>query len=192
MNFRCSKLTKSQFFSLSQSNEPYFCYSCLIQVISFSLVNKKELNDLNFCNNNINKLKCPCTVFNNICKLSKNCIQCNLCNGWTHFKCSALTTNQFENHVLNENETFFCNLCYNAMFPFNKINNTELMLLNYNLAFENNISDTYSEPHSVYAQYISADRLVTKEVNNDLSFFTYKHKKFTQKHLSTRRINIVL
>ena len=44
--------------------------------------------------------------------------------------------------VLNENETFFCKLCYNAMFPFNKINNTELMLLNYALAFENNISES--------------------------------------------------
>ena len=60
LNFRCSKLTKSQFFLLSQSNEPYFCYSCLIQIIPFSFVNKKELNDLYFCNNNKNKLKYPC------------------------------------------------------------------------------------------------------------------------------------
>ena len=33
----------------------------------------------------------------------------------------------------------------------NKINNTELMLFNCDLAFENNISDAYSEPHSAYA-----------------------------------------
>ena len=171
LHFRCSNLSKSQFFLLSQSNEPYFCYSCLMQVIPFSLVNKKEFNDLYVCNKNDNKkLKYPCQVCNNACKISQNCIQCNLCNVWTHFKCSALTSNQFENHVLNENDTFFCKLCYNAMFPFNKINNTELMLLNYNLAFKNIITDTCTEPHSAYTQYTSADKLDTKEVDNDFSF----------------------
>ena len=53
------------------------------------------------------------------------------------------------------------------MFPFNEINNTELMLLNYDLAFKNNISDTYTEPHSAYVQYTSSDRINTKEVNID-------------------------
>ena len=53
------------------------------------------------------------------------------------FKRSFLTLNQFENHVLNKNETFFGILSCNAMFPFNKVNNTELMLLNFDLAFEN-------------------------------------------------------
>ena len=56
------------------------------------------------------------------------------------------------------------------MFPLNKIKNTELMLLNFDLAFENNISDTFSEPHSACVEYTSADRLNTKEVKNDLSF----------------------
>ena len=122
------------------------------------------MNDLYFCyvNNNSNKLKYPCRVWNNACKLSQSCIQCNLSNAWTHFKCSALTLNHFKNHVLNENETLFCKLCYNVIFLFNTINNTELMLLNYNISFKNNILDTYSEPHSAYTQYTSADRLNTK------------------------------
>ena len=70
LHFRCSNLSKSQFFLLSQYNEPYFCYSYLIQVILFSLVNKKEFNDLYVCNNNNKKLKYPCQVCNNACKIS--------------------------------------------------------------------------------------------------------------------------
>ena len=46
------------------------------------------------------------------------------------------------------------------MFPFNKINNTELMLLNCNLAFKNII--TCTEPHSACGQYTSADKLDNK------------------------------
>ena len=121
LHFRCSNLSKSQFILLSQSNEPYFCYSCLMQVIPSSLVNKKEFNDLYVYNNNNNKkLKYPCQVCNNACKISQNCIQCNLCNVWTHFKCSALTSNQFENHVLNENDTFFVNFVIMPCFPLTK------------------------------------------------------------------------
>ena len=33
------------------------------------------------------------------------------------------------------------------MFPSSKINDTELMLLNKDTTFENNVSDTYTEPH---------------------------------------------
>ena len=42
------------------------------------------------------------------------------------------------------------------------------MLLNYDPAFKNVVSDTCTEPHSAYAKYTSVDKLNTKEVNNDL------------------------
>ena len=38
LHFKCSKLSKSQFYLLSQSNEPYFCYSCIEQEMPFSLM----------------------------------------------------------------------------------------------------------------------------------------------------------
>ena len=136
----------------------------------FSLISNTEFKRLYFCKTNAKNLKYPCRICGNACKCSQNCIQCNLCNEWTHFKCSALTLNQFESHVLNEDETFLCNICYDNIFPFNKINNTELLLLNYNLTYKDVISDTDTEPYSAYSQYTSADSLNTKNINNGLSF----------------------
>ena len=170
LHFKCSKLSKSQFYLLSQSNEPYFCYSCIEQEMPFSLISNTEFKRLYFCITNAKNLKYPCRICGNACKCSQNCIQCNLCNEWTHFKCSALTLNQFEGHVVNEDEAFLCNICYDNIFPFNKINNTELLLLNYNLTYKNVISDTDTEPYSAYSQYTSADSLNTKNINNGLSF----------------------
>ena len=169
LHFKCSKLSKSQFYLLSQSNEPYFCYSCIEQEMPFSLISNTEFKRLYFCITNAKNLKYPCRICGNACKCSHNCIQCNLCNEWTHFKCSALTLNQFEGHVVNEDEAFLCNICYDNIFPFNKINNTELLLLNYNLTYKNVISDTDTEPYSAYSQYTSADSLNTKNINNGLS-----------------------
>lgn len=170
LHFKCSKLSKSQFYLLSQSNEPYFCYNCIEQEMPFSLISNTEFKRLYFCKINAKNFKYPCRICGNACKCSQNCIQCNLCNEWTHFKCSALTLNQFEGHVVNEDEAFLCNICYDNIFPFNKINNTELLLLNYNLTYKNVISDTDTEPYSAYSQYTSADSLNTKNINNGLSF----------------------
>ena len=91
---------------------------------------------------------------------------------WTHFKCSALALNQFKSYVLNEEETFFCNICYDKIFPFNKIDNTELLLLNYNVTYKNIKSETDSETqYSAYSQYTAADTLNTKYINDSLSCY---------------------
>ena len=103
-HFKCSKISSSQFVSLSLSNDPFFCFNCIMQEIPFSLISNKEFKNL--YSSHIKNVKYPCRVCGNACKNSQNSIKCDLCNVWTHFKCSTLTLNQFECHVVSEDETF--------------------------------------------------------------------------------------
>ena len=77
LHFKFSKVSKSQFILLSQSNEPYFCCNFLEQELSFS---NKEFKRLYFYKTNAKNLKYTFRVCGNACKCSQNCIQCNLCN----------------------------------------------------------------------------------------------------------------
>ena len=57
LHFNCSNLSKSQFYLLSQSNEPYFCYSCIEHEMPFSLISNTEFKRLHFCKTNAKNLK---------------------------------------------------------------------------------------------------------------------------------------
>ena len=38
LHFKCCKISKSQILKLSSSNEPFFCFKCLVQELPFSLI----------------------------------------------------------------------------------------------------------------------------------------------------------
>ena len=50
LHFKCSKISRSNFISLSKSNEPFFCFNCLAQEIPLSLISNKEFKNLNVNN----------------------------------------------------------------------------------------------------------------------------------------------
>ena len=93
----------------------------------------------------------------------------------------SIILNQFESHVLNEDETFLCSVYFDHTFPFNKINIAELFSLNYNLNSKGAKLYTDAEQYSAYSQYASADSLNANNLSNDLSIFTFKYKKVIKK-----------
>ena len=66
---------------------------------------------------------------------------------------------------------FFCIVCYDAIFPINKIVDMKLILSNYYLAFKSVLSNTYAKPHSAYTLYTSTGSLNAKENFSDLSIY---------------------
>ena len=67
LHFKCSKISRSQFISLSKSNGPFFCFNCLAQEIPFSSISNKEFKNLNV--NNICTHSCDiCNINNCYCK----------------------------------------------------------------------------------------------------------------------------
>ena len=106
-----------------------------------------------------------------------------MCDFWSHFKCTTLTVNQFKNLVANKNESFICNLCYDNIFPFNKINNTELLILNFCFTKESIKTNTRTGQSAAFAQYTSADNLINlnnKNIDNELSFLHVNIRSLTK------------
>ena len=83
-HFKCCKISSSQFVSLSKSNEPFFCFNCLVQEIPFSFLSNKELKNLNL---------------SNICSYN-----CKICNNN-----SCFCKNIFPFSQVNNNELFVIN-----------------------------------------------------------------------------------
>ena len=71
-------------------------------------------------------IKYPCSLCQKLCKSNQRCICCDICQLWTHFKCTTLSLTEFD--ILgNSNLTYFCQTCINATFPFSHISDAELL-----------------------------------------------------------------
>ena len=55
-------------------------------------------------------------------------IRCDFCNNWIHFKCTSLTTKQF-NFLGDSKEPYFYNNCLHDIIPFQKLTNSEFAAL---------------------------------------------------------------
>ena len=51
-------------------------------------------------------------------------ICCDICNHWIRFKCTSLTTKQF-NILGDSKEPYFCNNCLHDIIPFQKLTHSE-------------------------------------------------------------------
>ena len=71
-------------------------------------------------------IKYPCSSCQKPCKSNQRCICCDVCQLWTHLKCTTLTPKEFD--ILgNSDLTYFCQSCINDTFPFSLITDAELL-----------------------------------------------------------------
>ena len=70
--------------------------------------------------------KFPCICCSKPCKKNQNCIFCDLCEKWTHLKCTKLKYHEFMS-LGSSDQPFYCSGCYQTIFPFNAITNDELI-----------------------------------------------------------------
>ena len=49
---------------------------------------------------------------------------CDICNNWIHFKCTSLTTKQF-NLLHDSKEPYFCNNCLHDIIPSQKLTHSK-------------------------------------------------------------------
>ena len=71
-------------------------------------------------------IKYPCSSSQKPCKSNQRCICCDICQLWTHLKCTTLTLKKFD--ILgNRDLTYFCQSCINDTFPFSLKTDAELL-----------------------------------------------------------------
>ena len=61
-----------------------------------------------------------CYKCNSVCKNSKNCLTCFLCNNKCHFKCASeknVKLSQFQQGSCK----FYCDVCKESVFPFQNV-----------------------------------------------------------------------
>ena len=62
-------------------------------------------------------VKCPCEISLIPCKRNQCAIQCDMCNGWIHLKCTVISPLKF--HALySSTEPYLCQNCSSELFPF--------------------------------------------------------------------------
>ena len=69
-----------------------------------------------------------CCVCKKTISLGHHDLQCKNCNCWVHKKCNKL--NDVDYLLLKSNSSWFCIVCVDNLFPFSKITDQELKLIN--------------------------------------------------------------
>jgi len=69
--------------------------------------------------------KYPCTECERPSRSNQMSICCDICQMWTHFKCTNLTIHEFDN-LGNTDQLYFCQKFTNSIFPFQTISNDRL------------------------------------------------------------------
>ena len=71
-------------------------------------------------------IKCPCEICLRPCKRNQCAIQCDICDGWIHLKCTVISPFKF--HTLcSSTEPYFCQNCYSELFPFQTLDDKQLL-----------------------------------------------------------------
>ena len=120
----CSSCNRKYFSRSLRLNcincESSFCSKCISSLgldMKFFLCPENDFYCPS-CDENFSCIKCrkPCEDFED----SEPCILCDSCNRWLHFKCSRLTTKQF-NKLGRNPDPYFCSSCVGESLPFSKI-----------------------------------------------------------------------
>ena len=78
-------------------------------------------------------VKCPCEICLRPCKRNQCAIQCDICGGWIHLKCTVISPLKF--HTLcSSTEPYFCQNCYSELFPFQTLDDKQFLAALYILA----------------------------------------------------------
>ena len=71
-------------------------------------------------------VKCSCEICLRPCKRNQCAIQCDMCGGWIHLKCTVISPLKF--HTLcSSTESYLCQNCYCELFPFQTLNDKQLL-----------------------------------------------------------------
>ena len=91
VHFKCSELTKDQFFSIKKCKSRFTCNEC--------------------------ESPAPCLKCNDPVCYNDKALQCNGCNKWVHFTCTELTEAQFNILEVDEDSPYYCSLCKPSPYP---------------------------------------------------------------------------
>ena len=126
-HLKCSLLKLSHFKSLEQSNESWFCRSCLGTSLPFNELTNAQLRDC-FPENKCEKRDMLKLTFDKTCSVCSRKVQrpnvakkCRFCKSYIHVKCSG--------KKILEND-WMCPACTHLTFPFMRLNNLDLTELN--------------------------------------------------------------
>ena len=137
LKYRCHICSRVRFcgsckISISNKNSIH-CFNCFLSLCSncslkssseISIINSKD--DLYYlCQECSDEQICP------LCnKISQNdCIMCDHCKKWIHYKCSKLTKTQI-NRYTHSNDVYYCPTCISQCIPFTRIRTSQLADLN--------------------------------------------------------------
>ena len=71
-------------------------------------------------------VKCPCEICLRPCKRNQCAIQCDMCDEWIHLKCTVISPLKF--HTLcSSTEPYLCQNCYSELFPFQNLDDKQLL-----------------------------------------------------------------
>ena len=103
------------------------CQNCCQNVDNGQIGNFNASDDMFFYYNDCSHDQ-YCNACGKICE--DDCIMCNSCRSWVHYKCSKLTKKQ-TNRYHQTTDKYYCQNCISQTLPFNAINNTKLNNLNH-------------------------------------------------------------
>ena len=92
IHYKCVSIPKENFNKICKNDLPFFCETCSLKIS-------------------------VCYKCNSVCKNSKNCLTCFLCNNKCHFKCAT------EKNVKKGDYKFYCDRCKESVFPFQNVDN---------------------------------------------------------------------
>eukprot|EP00111_Clytia_hemisphaerica_P014206 TCONS_00041846-protein len=72
-------------------------------------------------------IKNPCGICSNPVAKNHNAVWCDLCNLWIHIKCNNTSLDVYH-RLQNDENSWFCQKCYNHAVPFGDISHEDLKL----------------------------------------------------------------
>ncbi len=145
----CTKLSVNRFKLLSKPQTPFYCDNCY--------------------------LKSMCPICCKSCKENQNCICCDLCDKWLHYKCISLKMKEFKEFA-NTKSKFMCSKCCLSQLPFSDLSDFSLKIL-FNDCY---ISQFISSAITSNSSYISPKDYTAK---------FYKKRNFYILSINIRSLN---
>ena len=131
-------------------------------------------------------VKYPCITCGKSCKTNQKSILCDLCGKWIHFKCSFLTSEQFDS-LGNSDLPYFCTQCNSDILPFQNVNDEEFSSNLTVTEFAKSKMDIISEILQVTSKNVACKNqyLNTQDFNNKFA----KTTNFFILHVNIRSLN---
>ena len=81
-------------------------------------------------------MKYPCTVGKFSVRNYHKAILCNICQNWTHLKCTHFTCEEYTALSNTNEDNWFCSVCLATLFPFHHfLDDTDFFFADFLLFF---------------------------------------------------------